>query len=63
MKKISRKRKKLVEWVIIDTFDASGAKYDFPIGIREVQDIAKHIGLVDFKSEVKGPVIILNVVK
>ena len=30
----------MVEWVIIDTFDVSGAKYDFPIGIREVHDIA-----------------------
>ena len=30
----------------MDTFDALGAKYDFPLNIQELDDIAKNIGFV-----------------
>ena len=32
----------------MDTFDALGANYDNPLNIKELNDIAKNIGLIKF---------------
>ena len=47
----------------MDTFDALGAKYDFPLNIQELNEIAKKIGLINFEIKAKGPVLVLNAVK
>ena len=47
----------------MDTFDALGAKYDFPLNIKELNYIAKKVGLINFEIKAKGPIIILNGVK
>ena len=60
---IPQEKKKLVEWAIMDTFDALGAKYDFPLNIQELNEIAKKIGLINFEIKAKGPVLVLNAVK
>ena len=38
-----------MEWAIMDTFDALGAKYDNPLSEKELQKIAKSIGLEKYK--------------
>ena len=47
----------------MDTFDALGAKYDTPLNIKELNDIAKNLGLINFQIKERGPVIVLNAVK
>ena len=62
-KNIPQEKSKLIEWAIMDTFDALGAKYDFPLNIQELNDIAKNIGFINFKIKERGHVIVLNAVK
>ena len=60
---IPQEKNKLVEWAIMDTFDALGANYDTPLKIKELNDIAINIGLTNFQIKKRGPVIVLNAVK
>ena len=63
MKDIPQEKKILIEWAIMDTFDALGAKYDFPLSKKEMNDIAKNIGLINFNIQEQDPILILNAVK
>ena len=63
VKDIPQKKKILIEWAIMDTFDALGAKYDFPLSKKEMNDIAKNIGLINFNIQEQDPILILNAVK
>ena len=47
----------------MDTFDALGAKYDHPLNIQELNEIAKKVGFINFEIKKNGPVIVLNAVK
>ena len=47
----------------MDTFDALGAKYDFPLSKKEMNEIAKNIGLINFNIQEQDPILILNAVK
>ena len=60
IKNIPQEKKKLIEWAIMDTFDVLGAKYDNPLSSDELTNIAKKIGLKNFKVNKGEPVIILN---
>ena len=63
MKDIPQEKKILIEWAIMDTFDALGAKYDFPLSKKEMNEIAKNIGLINFNIQEQDPILILNAVK
>ena len=60
VKNIPQEKNTLVEWAIMDTFDALGAKYDNPISDKEMSIIAKKIGLDNFKIKKNGSILILN---
>ena len=47
----------------MDTFDALGAKYDFPINSNQLDKIAKTVGLKNFKIKKKRLILILNGIK
>tara|TARA_X000000950_G_scaffold14709_2_gene15914 strand:+ start:163 stop:768 length:606 start_codon:yes stop_codon:yes gene_type:complete len=63
VKDIPQSKNKLIEWAVMDTLDALGAKYDEPLSKSELENIAKNIGLIDFVVKERGPVIVLNGVK
>jgi len=59
-KNVPQNKKELIEWAIMDTYDALGAKYDSPLSLDEVKKIGKKIGLNTFEVKKNGPIIILN---
>ena len=59
-KNIPQDKKKLIEWAIMDTYDALGAKYDSPLSLNELEKIGREIGLNNFKVRKSGPILILN---
>lgn len=63
VKNIPQNKKKLIEWAIMDTFDALGAKYDKPLFPHELKRIAKLIGLKNFKIKTRLGFLILNGLK
>ncbi len=62
-KNIPQDKRILMEWAIMDTFDALGAKYDNPLSEKELQKIAKSIGLEKYKIKKTRSILILNGVK
>ena len=62
-KNIPQDKRILIEWAIMDTFDALGAKYDKPLSEKELQKIAKTIGLEKYKIKKTSSILILNGVK
>ena len=62
-KNIPQDKRVLLEWAIMDTFDALGAKYDNPLSEKELQKIAKKIGLEKYKIKKTSSILILNGVK
>ena len=62
-KDIPQNKEKLVEWAIMDTFDALGAKFDKPLNKHELENIAKEVGLNTFEVIKSGQVFVLNGVK
>lgn len=62
-KNIPQDKRVLIEWAIMDTFDALGAKYDKPLSEKELQKIAKTIGLEKYKIKKTSSILILNGVK
>ena len=63
IKNIPQNKKKLIEWAIMDTFDALGAKYDKPLFPHELERIAKLIGLKNFKIKTRFGFLVLNGIK
>jgi hypothetical protein len=59
-KNIPQDKKKLIEWAIMDTYDALGAKYDSPLSLNQLEKIGREIGLNSFKVRKSGPILILN---
>ena len=59
-KNVPQDKKKLIEWAIMDTFDALGAKYDKPLSLNELKKIGKKIGVNNFEVKRNGPILILN---
>ena len=43
VKNVPQERNKLVEWAIMDTFDALGAKYDKPLTFGQLKNIVKPV--------------------
>lgn len=62
-KNIPQEKHKLIEWAIMDTFDALGAKYDKPLYFHELEEIAKKIGLKNYSIKTRSGFLILNGVK
>ncbi len=63
VKNVPQERNKLVEWAIMDTFDALGAKYDKPLTFGQLKNIVKKIVIHDYHISKKGPVLVLNIKK
>jgi len=59
-KNVPQDKKKLIEWAIMDTYDALGAKYDSPLSLDELKKIGKKIELNTFEVKKNGPILILN---
>lgn len=62
-KNFSQEREKLIEWAIMDTFDALSAKYDKPLRPNQVKNIATKLNLKDFEVKKGGNGILFNAVK
>ena len=63
VKDTPQEKKKLVEWAIMDTFDALGAKYDKPLTFDQLRNIANKIEISNYQITKKGPVLVLNIQK
>ena len=50
----------LLEWAVMDTFDALGAKYDYPASIVEVKRWVSSLGLKWFEIKKGGTGIVFN---
>ena len=59
-KDVQQSSKTLTEWAIMDTFDALGAKYDFPWSLHQLQKFASKLPLKSFHVGLGGNGIILN---
>ena len=53
-------RKSLVEWAIMDTFDALGATYDFPFSRKDLNRLANSLELNDIIIKKGGNGLVLN---
>ncbi len=53
----------LKQWAIMDTFDALGAKYDFPLSLEEVRAIAQSLGVASFDVKKGGNGVVFNATK
>ena len=58
-----KEKEKLIEWAIMDTFDALGAQYDKPLRLRELKNIASQIELKNFQVKKGGNGLVLNAKK
>jgi len=59
-KNVPQNKKELIEWAIMDTYDALGAKYDSPLSLDELKKIGKKIEPNTFEVKKNGPILILN---
>lgn len=59
-KKINQDKNNLIEWAILDTFDALGAKYDKPWDLRKLNRLAKNLPVKGFHIGIGGNGILLN---
>lgn len=62
-KNIPQEKNKLIDWAIMDTFDALGARYDKPLYFYELKKIAKKIGFKNYSIKTRSGFLILNGVK
>ena len=60
---INQKTENLIEWAIMDTFDALGAKYDFPASVKEIDTLGQSLDVNSFKVKRGGNGVIFNAVK
>lgn len=59
-KDVNQSRESLIEWAIMDTFDALGAKYDIPWSLNRLRRFAKKLPVKSFHVGLGGNGIILN---
>lgn len=57
---VSQSMLSLTEWAIMDTFDALGAKYDFPWSLRQLGAFARTLPVKSFHLGVGGNGVLLN---
>ena len=57
---INQNKQNLIEWAIMDTFDALGARYDKPWSLAKLNKFAKTLPVKGFHSGIGGNGIILN---
>ena len=60
---IKQNTENLIEWAIMDTFDALGAKYDFPASVKEIDTLGQSLDVTSFKVKRGGNGVIFNAVK
>tara|TARA_B110000977_G_C11040111_1_gene478555 strand:+ start:791 stop:1738 length:948 start_codon:yes stop_codon:yes gene_type:complete len=60
---IQQNYENLYEWAVLDTFDALGAKYDLPASLREIESLAKELGLDFYNVKRGGNGVVLNGIK
>lgn len=60
---INQNTENLIEWAIMDTFDALGAKYDFPTSVEEIETLGLSLNVNSFKVKRGGNGVIFNAVK
>jgi SAM-dependent methyltransferase len=60
---INQDYESLFEWAVLDTFDALGAKYDYPASPREVENIARKLDLRSYRVKKGGNGVVLNGVR
>ena len=63
MPNVNQDQGNLVEWAIMDTFDALGAKYDYPTSVKEITTLAKSLKIKSYKVKKGGNGVIFNAVK
>ena len=59
-KDIPQDKNTLIEWAVMDTFDALGAKYDFPWSLRQLRRFARKLPVKSFHTGIGGNGILLN---
>ena len=59
-KNFPKEKKKLIEWAIMDTFDALGAKYDKPLRLNKLKKIMQKIKLKNFQVKKGGNGLVVN---
>ena len=59
-KKINQDKNNLIEWAILDTFDALGAKYDKPWNLKQLNKFANNLPVKGFHVGIGGNGILLN---
>ena len=57
---VPQDKETLVEWAIMDTFDALGARYDIPVTLSELRKLSKALPLDDIQVRLGGNGVILN---
>ena len=62
-KNVNQDKNTLLQWAIMDTYDALGAKYDYPFSIKQVEKIVKPLGLKKYKIKKGGNGIVFNGIK
>ena len=58
-----KEKEKLIEWAIMDTFDALGAKYDKPLRLNELKKITSRIELQNCQVKKGGNGLVFNAKK
>ena len=58
-----KEKEKLIEWAIMDTFDALGAKYDKPLRLNELKKITSQIQLQNCQVKKGGNGLVFNAKK
>ena len=57
---IRQDKENLVQWAIMDTFDALGAKYDYPASLKTVRKWANCLGMKNFEVKRGDNGVVLN---
>ena len=60
---IKQDKTTLIEHAIMDTFDALGARYDFPISMKELDQWAKSLKIDSYSIKKGGNGLIFNGIK
>ena len=62
-KNINQDKNNLIQWAIMDTFDALGAKYDYPINSKELKKYVENFNQKKYIIKKGGNGIIYNAIK
>jgi 2-polyprenyl-3-methyl-5-hydroxy-6-metoxy-1,4-benzoquinol methylase len=60
---INQDSSNLIEWAIMDTFDALGAKYDYPVSVKTVNKFAQLLNLKSYNVKKAGNGVVFNAIK